>query len=113
MVLLAAVIEMTNPPATELSLTRNTPSVLMWWARILLALSRAIAAWYQAWDLCTVACVSVSLSATGAATRLLKVQTKIIECVLILIKNLLESLILIHMCVFLMKYCIAEVCIAE
>lgn len=70
---------MTKPPATELSLTRKTPSVLMWWARILLALSLAMAAWYQAWDLCTVAWVSVSRSATGAATRRLNVQTKMIE----------------------------------
>ena len=79
-VLLAAVMEMTKPPATELSLTRNTPSVLMWWARILLALSLARVAWYQAWDMWTVAWVSVSLSATGAATRRLKVKTRIYQC---------------------------------
>ena len=71
-VLFDAVIEITTPPATELSLTRKTPSVARCAARILLALSRVMAEWYQAWDLCTVAWVSVNLSATGAATRRLK-----------------------------------------
>ena len=48
MILLAEVMEMTKPPATELSLTRKTPSVLVWGARILLALSLVRLMWNQA-----------------------------------------------------------------
>ena len=72
MVLFAAVTEMTKPPVTELSRTRNTPSVAVCGARILVARSRLMAAWYQACRRCTLACVSVSRSATGAATRRLE-----------------------------------------
>ena len=74
-VLLAAVTEMTNPPAEELSLTRNTPSVLMCGARILFALSRLREGWNQACVRWTVAWVSVNLSATGAATLRLKLYS--------------------------------------
>ncbi len=64
------------PVSFNFNLILTYPSVLAWTWSILFARSLGRLEWNQGWDLCMVACVSVSLSPTGAATRRLKSTTK-------------------------------------